>query len=94
MVPNQTTEQKLTAAKRDAFRVAAEWIPGIKIIQRRNPAENLFICNQGKERYGLSDGFFQHLPSYEFRRLVFDPESPDTCLFGPPDATDTEEPGK
>lgn len=90
MSSKSSGKQDELAAKIQAFRMAADWIPGIKIIQRTQPWENLFICSQGKERYGLSESFFQHLPSHEFRRLVFDPESPDTCLIGPPGAIESD----
>ncbi|WP_439481668.1 helix-turn-helix transcriptional regulator [Cyclobacterium plantarum] len=94
MSSKRSGQQGELAAKIQAFRMASDWIPGIKIIQRTEPWENLFICSQGKERYGLSESFFQHLPSHEFRRLIFDPESPDTCLLGPSDADDNGRPSK
>lgn len=65
----------------EAFELASTWIPGIKILQLVEPAQNLFICEKGIQRYGFSREFFKHLPSREFKRLIFDLESPDTCLL-------------
>lgn len=45
---NKTTEQKLIAAKRDAFRPAADWIPGIKIIQRTEALGKHVYLQSGK----------------------------------------------
>ncbi len=65
----------------EAFELASAWMPGIKILQQVNPAQNLFICERGIQRYGLSQGFFKHLPAREFKSLVFDEDSPETCLL-------------
>lgn len=65
----------------EAFELASAWMPGIKILQQVEPAQNLFICERGIQRYGLSQGFFKHLPTREFKSLVFDADSPETCLL-------------
>ncbi|GAB2992822.1 helix-turn-helix transcriptional regulator [uncultured Cyclobacterium sp.] len=77
----QTNEQELIKAKINALKVAGELIPGIKIIQRTLPVENLFICKLGLKKFGLTEKFFSHLPNYEYRRIIFDPKDPNTCLL-------------
>ncbi|GAA0878134.1 hypothetical protein GCM10009119_11020 [Algoriphagus jejuensis] len=58
------------------------WLPGIKVIQRIDPEENLYLCHRGRERYRLSPAFFKHLPTADFRKLIFDAKDPHTCLIG------------
>lgn len=66
----------------ERFQELERWIPGIKIIQKVEPEENLFICQRGKKRFQLSQAFFKHLPKEEFRKLIFDKDCPHTCLIG------------
>jgi DNA-binding CsgD family transcriptional regulator len=66
----------------EGFKQLDRWMPGIKIIQRIEPEENLFICQRGKKRFQLSQAFFRHLPQDEFRKLIFDRDCPHTCLIG------------
>ncbi|MGX7836035.1 hypothetical protein ACWKSR_12865, partial [Campylobacter fetus subsp. venerealis] len=40
--------------------------------------------------YGLSQSFFHHLPAQEFRKKVFDPTNPETCLIGKSGGQDTD----
>ncbi|GAA0878119.1 hypothetical protein GCM10009119_10870 [Algoriphagus jejuensis] len=77
----ESIEQITIQKKVEAFELASTWIPGIKILQQVEPAKNLFICERGIQRYGLSQGFFKHLPTKEFKSLVFDADSPETCLL-------------
>ena len=66
----------------ERFQELEQWIPGIKIIQRVAPEENLYICQRGKKRFQLSQTFFKHLTKEEFRKLIFDKDCPHTCLIG------------
>lgn len=68
--------------KIDKFREIDSWMPGIKVIQRIDPEENLFICQRGRQRYQLSEAFFRHLSKDEFRKTIFDATNPNTCLIG------------
>ena len=79
-LPEESDELIINKIKN--FEQVATWIPGIKIIQRHSPYQNLFICERGQIQYGLSKGFFRHLPLQEFRKKIFDPESVETCLIG------------
>lgn len=77
----QTVEQEYIKTKISALKIAGEWIPGVKIVQRTQPVQNLFICKLGLKKYGLSENFFRHLPNYEFKRIIFDPKDSNTCLL-------------
>tara|TARA_R110001599_G_scaffold221395_4_gene420013 strand:+ start:27582 stop:28256 length:675 start_codon:yes stop_codon:yes gene_type:complete len=77
--------QFLVKEKIKTFELASDWIPGIKIIQGVDPIRNLFICNFGRKHYGLTKSFFEFLPIREYRKLIFDPEGPSTCLMGKTD---------
>jgi|SRR5690606_5486997 len=68
--------------KVEKFREIDRWLPGIKVIQRIDPEENLFICQRGKQRYQLSETFFRHLSKDDFRNTIFDPTNLNTCLIG------------
>jgi DNA-binding CsgD family transcriptional regulator len=74
--------ERLIKEKVSAFEVAAELIPGIKILQRIQPAQNLFICQAGVNHYGLTQSFFRHLSERDFRKNIFDAEHPGTCRIG------------
>src|SRR5690606_28493710 len=86
--------EKSIHEKIKAFEIVAELIPGIKILQRVEPLQNLFICNNGVKHYGLTQGFFKHLPIKEYRKIIFDPESPGTCLLGKKEGNDASYPEK
>lgn len=75
-------EQKFVNEKIKAFELAGDWIPGIKIIQRIHPFENLYICGRGITHFKISQSFFKHLMIQEFREKIFDPKDPSTCLVG------------
>lgn len=77
-----TTEQEFITNKIHALEIAGEWIPGIKIIQRTDPFQNLFICKNGLKLYGLTRASFKYLPAREYRGIIFDPDSPRTCQLG------------
>ena len=77
-----TDIETLIKEKVRAFEVVAELIPGIKILQRRTPLQNLYICPAGVNHYGLTQSFFRHLSEREFRKTIFDSENPGTCLVG------------
>lgn len=68
--------------KIEKFSEIDKWLPGIKVIQRIDPEENLFICQRGKQRYQLSEAFFRHLSKEDFRNTIFDPLNSNTCLIG------------
>ncbi len=72
----------IVGEKIEKFEELDRWLPGIKIIQRIEPEENLYLCQRGRERYQLSQAFFKHLPMGDFRKLIFDAKDPHTCLIG------------
>jgi len=74
--------EALIQEKVKAFEIAAELIPGIKILQRAEPTQNLFICKAGVKHYGLTQSFFRHLSEREFRKTIFDPQNTNTCMIG------------
>lgn len=86
--------EKSIHEKIKAFETVAELIPGIKILQRAEPLQNLFICNGGLKHYGLTKAFFIHLPIREYRKMIFDPESSGTCLLGKKESNDAFYPEK
>ncbi|GAB3223963.1 helix-turn-helix transcriptional regulator [Algoriphagus aestuariicola] len=73
---------RVLSEKIGKFEELDRWLPGVKVIQRIEPAENLYLCQRGRDRYGLSQSFFKHLPMVEFRRQIFDAQDPHTCLIG------------
>lgn len=77
-----TDIEALIQEKVKAFEIASELIPGIKILQRTHPAQNLYICKAGVKHYGLTQSFFRHLSEKEFRKTIFDSQHPNTCLIG------------
>ena len=77
-----TTEQEFIGNQIRAFEIAGEWIPGIKIIQHTDPFQNLFICKRGQEHFGLTKASFEYLPARDYRKIIFNPESPHTCQLG------------
>jgi len=81
MEPILTPEQEFIEAKINGLKIAGEWIPGIKIVQSTQPIQNLFICNLGLKKYGLTEKFFRHLPLHEYRKLIFNPKGSNTCLL-------------
>jgi hypothetical protein len=70
MEPILTPEQEFIETKINGLKIAGEWIPGIKIVQSTQPIQNLFICNLGLKKYGLTENFFRHLPLHEYRKLI------------------------
>jgi DNA-binding CsgD family transcriptional regulator len=73
---------RLIKHKLEKFGEIDSWVAGIKIIQSIDPEKNLFICKRGRQRYQLSQGFFNHLPKDVFRKLIFNEKCPHTCLIG------------
>jgi DNA-binding CsgD family transcriptional regulator len=82
MEQHNTQEEDWIYAKINALQMASEWIPGIKIVQNNRPYQNLYLCEQGQNYFGITDLFFKHLPPDEFQKRIFDPEAPFTCLLG------------
>ncbi len=74
---NRTVDEKI-----GKFEELDRWLPGIKVIQRIEPEENLYLCEKGRARYRISQAFFRHLPTSDFRKLIFDAKAPHTCLIG------------
>src|SRR5690554_2362746 len=89
MEPNDPTEQEFITSKIQAVESAGAWIPGIKIIQRTNPFQNLFICKLRLKYYGLTKASFKYLPASDYRGKIFDPDSPRTCQLGVTKCKDT-----
>lgn len=79
---NDPSEQEFITNKIQAVETAGAWIPGIKIIQRTDPFQILFICKYGLKHYGLTNAAFKYLPAREYRGKIFDPNSPNTCQLG------------
>lgn len=77
----ESLNQSAIHHKLEAFEMTSTWIPGIKILQQINPQHNLFICEKGIQRYGLSQEFFKYLPTREFKNLIFDIDDSNTCLL-------------
>ncbi|WP_339881163.1 helix-turn-helix transcriptional regulator [uncultured Algoriphagus sp.] len=82
MSPSEEPDHTLILNKIKNFEQVATWIPGIKIIQSHSPFQNLYICEMGQLRYGISQSFFRHLPIQEYRNKIFDPTNVETCLIG------------
>ena len=86
MSATELLSQSAIQRKLEALEVTSTWIPGIKILQHVNPQQNLFICEKGIQRYGLSQEFFKYLPVREFKNLIFDTDNPNTCLLATDEA--------
>ena len=86
---NNTTEQEFIQTQIQAFEIAGEWIPGIKIIQRTDPFQNLFICKRGQKHFGLTGASFGYLPARDYRKIIFNPDGPYTCQLGVTKCKDT-----
>src|SRR5690606_6519962 len=94
IVTMNTDIEALIKEKVSALKSVAEFIPGIKILQRRTPLQNLYICPAGVDHYGLTQSFFRHLSEREFRKTIFDSEHPGTCLIGIKKTDDSAYPEK
>src|SRR5690606_26922254 len=84
-----TAEQEFIRNKIQAVEIAGEWIPGIKIIQRTDPFQNLFVCKRGLKHFGLTKASFEYLPATDYRGIIFDPEGPQTYPLGVTKCKDT-----
>jgi DNA-binding CsgD family transcriptional regulator len=74
------------------FQKTESWLPGVKIIQLKEPFQTIYVSPNSSELFGQSPMSIIHLPEGEFKKAVFDPEEKGTCLLGIAAAT-TEEIG-
>lgn len=84
----ENDNERFISEKVKAFEMVAALLPGIKILQCTEPTQNLFICHNGRKHYDLTQAFFKHLPVKEYRKMIFDPDSPGTCLLGTKEIND------
>ncbi|EON76774.1 hypothetical protein ADIS_2645 [Lunatimonas lonarensis] len=94
MEPSDHHPEQPIAAVIQALRLLGNAIPGIKIIQRSVPFQNLYLCPRGVKHLNLSESFFYHLPQEESKKMVFDPADPYTCLLGVQDPGDPSKTAK
>lgn len=72
----------LVRKKIEHFKEMADWIPGIKIIQRiDNGFKNLYICNNGQEEFKITEAEFSRLSMSDYKEKFFDPNKKDTYLL-------------
>lgn len=64
------------------FQKTESWLPGVKIIQLKEPFQTLYVSPSSSELFGQSPIAICHLPEVEFKKAVFDHEAAGSCLLG------------
>lgn len=64
------------------FQKTESWLPGVKIIQVKEPYQTLYVSSNSSDVFGQSPMSICHLPEIEFKKAVFDPEAAGSCLLG------------